>query len=102
MRETAVAAIREYLASTCALLQRTFPQGLPEEDYFPVLSILGEQMSNRSLASVISHFTGFDYAIVFNDVLRAQSTDVPRPEDRERVKRCLLDCGYAEWLAEPE
>jgi hypothetical protein len=95
------AELPDHLANTRALIQRAFPNGVPEGDYLPLLSALSEGMSNRAAARVLSSYTGTDYAVVFNDLLRAQTTDAPSLEEVERVKQRLLACGYKEWLAEP-
>jgi hypothetical protein len=50
--------IPAHLVSTYQLLECAFPVGIEEQEYLPLLSILYEQMSDRSLAQVIAEFTG--------------------------------------------
>jgi hypothetical protein len=90
-----------YMASTYRLVQRAFPDGITDETYWPLLSILGEEMSDRSVARLISYVTGREYAHALHDMLRVQSTDLPPAEEVNRVKERLRACGYEEWLAEP-
>lgn len=90
----------EYLSSTYEMLKCAFPNGLDNEDYFPLLVALYEGMSQKNLATVIAFFMDRDYAIVYNDVLRSQSTDIPDSEMVAAIKERLLPCGYATWVTE--
>lgn len=88
-----------HLASTYQLLQCAFTNGIDEQEYLPLLAILYEHMSNRSLAQVIAKYLGRDYYFVLNDVYRvgaeAQSSDLT-----EHVKQKLIACDYEKWLAD--
>ena len=88
-----------HLASTYQLLQCAFPSGIDEREYLPLLAVLYEHMSDRSLAQVIAECFGRDYYVVLNDVYRvgaeAQSSDVT-----ELVKKKLIACDYEKWLAD--
>lgn len=44
----------EGLASTFLMLRRAYPQGLPNADYMPLLLAIGEEMSERQLATAIA------------------------------------------------
>ena len=93
-----------HLSSTYQLLQRAFPQGVDERFYWPLLSILQQQMSDRNLAEVIAELTGRDYHAVLNDVYRvAAAMHHPiqppvSPELIQSVQQKLTSCGYAQWL----
>jgi hypothetical protein len=92
-----------HLVSTYQLLQCAFPQGIGEQEYFPLLSILYEQMSNRSLAQVIAEFTGKEYPVVLNDVYRvgaAEAFSSTVEEVTDSVKQKLIHCDYEKWLLE--
>lgn len=91
--------IPTHLVSTHQLLQCAFPQGISEEFYLPLLSILYEELSDRNLAQVISEFTGRDYHVVLNDVYRIASTPKFSSELIEAVQQRLVGCNYEEWLA---
>lgn len=93
-------AIEHYLSSTYKLIQRAFPDGVKQEDYFPLLALLYSEMSDRNLAEVMAHSTGKDYDLVLNDVYGVGSTDTPDAEAIAKLKDHLLACGYAEWLEE--
>jgi hypothetical protein len=95
--------IPAHLVSTYQLLQCAFPQGIEEQEYFPLLSILYEQMSDRSLAQVIAEFTGKEYHIVLNDVYRVGAGKTFLSWDKEilnSVKQKLMCCDYEKWLIE--
>jgi hypothetical protein len=91
-----------YLVSTYQLLQCAFPQGIAEQEYLPLLGILYEQMSDRSLAQVMAEFTGKDYSIVLNDIYRvgsiALSTEVRAT--LSSIQQKLMHCNYEQWLTE--
>lgn len=89
--------IPTHLVSTYQLLQCAFPQGIEEKEYFPLLSVLYEQMSDRSLAQVIAEFTGREYSAVLNDVYQV---GMEGSFGGEEVKQRLIRCGYEKWLLE--
>ncbi len=92
--------IAPFLLNTYKLIQCAFPDGIDSESYLPLLALLSDEMSHRSLAQVIAHYTGKDYYIVLNDVYGMRSTDVPLSNAIDKVKQRLLSCGYEEWLKE--
>ncbi|NJM71412.1 MAG: DUF3349 domain-containing protein [Scytonema sp. RU_4_4] len=95
--------IPAHLVSTYHLLQCAFPQGIEEQEYIPLLSILYEQMSDRGLAQVIAEFTAREYHAVLNDVYRVGAAgNFPLPSELEEVlnsvKQKLIRCDYQKWL----
>lgn len=93
--------IPAHLVTTYQMLECAFPQGIAEQEYLPLLSILYEQMSDRSLAQVIAEFTGRDYYAVLNDVYRVGSVETFPSESEKvlnRVKHQLICCDYEKWL----
>ncbi|WP_414586678.1 DUF3349 domain-containing protein [Scytonema sp. PCC 10023] len=97
--------IPAHLVSTYQLLQCAFPQGIEEQEYIPLLSILYEQMSDRGLAQVIAEFTDREYHAVLNDVYRVGAAlPFPLPSEIEEVlnsvKQKLIRCDYEKWLIE--
>jgi hypothetical protein len=94
--------IPSHLVSTYQLLQCAFPQGVETQEYLPLLSILYEQMSDRSLAQVIAELTGKEYSIVLNDIYHVGSNTLPT-EVRAAllsVQQKLTNCNYENWLTE--
>ena len=90
--------IPAHLVSTYKLLQCTFSQGIDDQEYLPLLSILYEQMSDRSLAQVVAEYTGREYHAVLNDVYRVGAEVTFPSEVIERVKQKLMRYGYEKWL----
>ncbi|MEH2251649.1 DUF3349 domain-containing protein [Nostoc sp.] len=92
--------IPAHLASTYQLIQCAFPQGIDEQRYLPLLSILYKNMSDRSLAQVVAEYTGKDYHFVLNDVYRVGSMTNFSSEIMDSVKQKLMSCNYEKWLAD--
>ncbi len=83
------------------MLKRAFPNGIPSQDYFTLLFILGELMSLRNVASIIPFIDpNKGYYSVYNDVLGAKSDLTPSPESVIDLKQRLIEYGYDEWLNE--
>lgn len=82
------------------MLECAFPNGIDEEDYLPLLAVLYDEMSDRTLARVIADFTGRDYFVVLNDVYRVGVTEALPLEVANSIKPKLVSCGYQNWLAE--
>ena len=93
--------VPESLLSTCNMLCLAYPSGIPDSDYFPLLSILAEDMSERAIGHVIE-ICGFrpDRIIVGNDVAKALSVCRPTESEIARVRAHLGQAGYQEWLSE--
>ena len=92
----------EGLASTFLMLRRAYPQGLPNADYMPLLLAIGEEMSERQLATAIALLFERSQAEVRNDSAAAQSTRKPSSEEVARVRSHLRLFGYDEWVASDE
>lgn len=101
--ETPMGQLPPWLHSTQRLIESAFPDGVPENAYYPLLDLLGVNMSQRGLAEVMAYSTGQEYPRVYNDVLGVQSPYEPKkftPAEWEEVKRKLTSCGYDGWLKE--
>jgi hypothetical protein len=92
--------IPAHLVSTYQLIKCAFPQGIEEHSDFPLLSLLYEYMSDRSLAQVIAEYTGKDYHVVLNEVYRVREMETFSSDITESVKEKLIGCNYEKWLAE--
>ncbi len=92
-----------HLVSTYQLLQCAFPQGIEEQEYIPLLSILYEKMSDRALAQVIAEFVDKEYPVVLNDVYRVGAAETSLSgvdEVLSSVEQKLIRCNYEKWLIE--
>ena len=91
------------LRGTARMIQQTFPAGVPESAYNPLLVLLYESMSFRAVARVVEFCTGRPWPVVYNDVLGAVAqADAGKldPQALEDTRLALRLHGYDEWLAQ--
>ena len=89
----------EYLKSTVALIQRSFPDQLDEEQYFALLALLYDHMCDESLALTMHIITGRDPAAITNDIWGAGQRTVPDNILSDTQSR-LDQAGFSAWLEE--
>ncbi len=87
-----------YLKTTQRLIQCAFPHGIHPELYFPLLTILEPELSDRNLALVIANLTDKDYPQVLNDIYQVKSHPLNNPKLLQSVQSQLDACGYQDWL----
>ncbi|NWL90476.1 DUF3349 domain-containing protein [Paenibacillus sp. 79R4] len=90
----------KHLESTYKMLKHAFPNGIGNDDYFPLMSLLYEYMSDRNLAEVISSITGKDIAITLNDIQKSVSVNLSSDEVIQNIRKKLLPYGFEEWTEE--
>lgn len=89
--------IPEHLRPAYKMITAAYPQGVPEEDYFPLLALLKRHMSVRNTAEAVSSAFSMDYFMVLNDAYGPGGD----PADIERVRDKLQQGGgYEEWEQE--
>jgi hypothetical protein len=93
--------LAEPLRPVLAVLQRTYPDGVPRRDYPAVLVALGGLLSEINLARVVAEFTDDETVVVANDAAAAQSVAPPAKQDVTRVRAALEAHGLAELYEEP-
>jgi len=94
--------LAEPLRPVLAVLQRTYPDGVPREDYRPMLIVLGNMLSDRNLAQVVAEFTGGEAVVVDNDAAAAHSINPPSRQERARVRAALEAHGLADLYEDEE
>lgn len=92
--------IPPHLTSTYKLISSAFPDRMEPEEYFALLAIVYDQLSDRNLAEVMTYCSGKDYGVVLNDIYSLSSTNLPKPGAIAGVKQHLMRCGYEAWLKE--
>lgn len=92
--------VPKHLESTYRMIKAAFPNGIENTDYFPLLFLLYEHMSDRNLGEVISAITGKDVAITVNDIQKSVSVNLPSDEARKNIRNKLLSYGFEEWTKE--
>jgi hypothetical protein len=89
------------LKTSFELLARAFPDGIRDDEYLPVLTMLHPHMCDRNLAVVVSEFTGRNHWRVMNDVFGVGGRIADGASDvDESVRKKLIDAGYDDWAAE--
>ena len=89
--------VPEHLKSTVALVERAFPEGVQDQDYFPLLSILSEHLCEENLSVLASNWRQVEGSLL-NDVFIAKSSKF----DVETVYQKLDRAGLSKWLSEEE
>jgi hypothetical protein len=93
---TASAKWPEGLDATCEMLSCAYPDGVPADEYQPLLRVLAEHMSQRQLASAIYACFGGDDATIANDVLGRYEYAVSDEAEQHVVSR-LMAFGFEAW-----
>lgn len=93
--------VPDYLQATYELLKCAFPEGITDEEYWPVLSLLHQTMSFWTIADVLSALTQKDRSEVYNDASGFGLDPLPDAEAVEKVQQKLVRCGYNDWIKSP-
>lgn len=89
-------AVGPELQPALLVLRRAFPDGLPDDEYKPLLVALSDGFAERQLATLVADFTGRDRFGVDNDHAAVRSHDRQDGEVVQRVRQRLNDAGYAD------
>ncbi len=84
------------------MLGRSYPLGIPESEYMPLLSVLYEYMPDRNLEEVLSLFTGKEAALVLNDIYQSAATHRPSDEAFDSIKEKLVAQALYIWTEEAD
>jgi hypothetical protein len=76
------------------LLRAAYPEGVPDEDYLPLLVVLNPDLSARNLAAVIAELIDGEAVVVDNDAAAAAGSRRPPAKDVQRVRDHLMAFGY--------
>jgi hypothetical protein len=77
------------------ILRRAYPSGVPQDDYLPMLVVLGDGLAEENLGIVVEEFTGIDRYLVIHEAVEAMTTKRPAAADIERVEHALSDAGWS-------
>lgn len=92
--------VPSHLQSTVNLINRAFPEGVPDADFLPLLAVLYAHMADENLVEVVSLLTGRGRGAVLNDVYAAGSLVGLDPDDVAAVRARLVSTGLDEWIVE--
>jgi hypothetical protein len=76
------------------IFRATYPQGVPPEEYEPLVYVLADTMSIRSVAHLLSDCGVKDYYAVYNDVLGIVDRHDLYAEAAKPVLEKLIRHGY--------
>ncbi len=85
-----------HLYSTYNMLKKTYPNFDLGDDYFMVIRLLYDEMSDRNLAKVLEFFSSKNSHEIINDIYKSCDMKL----DCNLVKIKLQKNGYDNWLFE--
>ena len=90
--------IPSYLQTIQQLLDLAFPDGVDPSLYFPLLTVLEPEFSERNLALIVANLTQKDYSLVQNDLYLIKSQPITNQQLIQSVRSLLDAHGYQDWL----
>jgi hypothetical protein len=90
--------LSDMLARIVGYLRAGYPQGVPANDYLPLLALLRRRLSDDEVRAVAAELissgpspvAGADVGVAITKL----TDEMPSPEDTERVKRRLVAAGW--------
>ena len=86
------------LTRIVSFLRAGYPEGVPTNDYIPLLALLRRRLSDDEVVAVATELMSTGYTPVEGTDVRLAITkltdEMPSPEDTERVKRRLVAAGW--------
>ena len=84
------------LDSIVSWLRAGYPQGVPEQDYLPLLALLARRLTNDEVAAVASELGPRADGVSTADIgtlITKVTNELPRTEDINRVRSQLATAG---------
>ncbi|UVO13552.1 DUF3349 domain-containing protein [Mycobacterium sp. SVM_VP21] len=88
--------MNKFLTSIVAWLRAGYPDGVPQNDYVPLLALLSRRLTNDEVKDVARELIGrgeFD-RIDIGVLIARLTNELPAPEDVERVRERLAAKGW--------
>lgn len=88
--------MNRFLSNIVSWLRSGYPDGVPDNDYLPILALLSGGLSSDEVASVareLKHMSGADDIDIGATILRIKD-QLPAPADVERVRAKLAANGW--------
>lgn len=82
------------------IIAAAFPNGFPAEQYWPLVTVLRQEMSFRSVAAYLTLVSGKSWPETYNDAMRVDSQPMCTLEDAAHMRAILDAHGYSQWLDE--
>ena len=94
MNGSASDTVPEYLANDVRAIRAAYPQGVPQEEYWPLLYVLCESMSMRNAAHTLELCGIRDYSGAYNDIQGVAYNHAEYAEAAKPVLEKLIRHGY--------
>ena len=91
-------ALSDMLTRLVGFLRAGYPEGVPTNDYIPLLALLRRRLSDDEVIALASELISADRTPVGGDDARVAITkitdEMPSQRDTERVKQRLVAVGW--------
>jgi hypothetical protein len=94
MNDSASDVVPEYLANDVRAIRAAYPQGVPQEEYEPLLYVLCESMSMRNVAHTLELCGIRDYSGAYNDIQGIAYNHAQYAEAAKPVLERLMRHGF--------
>jgi Protein of unknown function (DUF3349) len=88
--------VNRFLTKVVTWLRAGYPDGVPENDYVPLLALLSRRLTSDEIRLVAQEVSGrpdFDNIDIGAAILRI-TDEMPNPDDIERVRERLAAQGW--------
>lgn len=88
--------MNSFIAKIVAWLRAGYPEGVPDNDYMPLLALLTRRLSNDEVKAVAGELMArrdFDHVDI-GVAITAITDELPAPDDVERVRQRLAAKGW--------
>lgn len=88
--------MNRFLTSIVSWLREGYPNGVPQNDYLPILALLSRRLAHDEVASVageMMRLSQFGYIDIGVEIMRI-TDHLPSPADVERVRAKLAAHGW--------
>ncbi|WP_226648551.1 hypothetical protein [Microbulbifer variabilis] len=86
--------MEEFIKNDLKALQSAFPNGITDDEYFPLIDTLYGEYSNRNLATLLSEFLGTNYFDLTRDIDKSQSSGKSDELKVSKVRHRLSEAGF--------
>lgn len=88
--------MNRFLSAIVSWLRAGYPEGVPQNDYLPLLALLARRLTPEEVKIVAAELTrrpGFDDVDIGAEIMRI-TDELPSPSDVERVRERLAAKGW--------
>ena len=88
--------MNRFLSSIVAWLRAGYPDGVPQNDYLPLLALLSRRLTTDEVRFVAQQVSGrpeLDNIDIGAEII-AITDELPSPQDIERVRERLVSLGW--------